>query len=157
MWDAIAQPFRDAGETLTRHGNQLGEWATSGARAIDNFGPRVAAEVAVEYAAFEAERRFGNLGKWAVRSAPAWVPGITTAFARGLGSRAKQLVRSHGRRALGLGYDFRARKPYVPQRRFPRQFVRQSHFRDRFRSGSRAIFYERPGDWKKQFRGIGKY
>jgi len=124
----------------------------SGARAVDTYAPRILGEVATEYAAEAAGRYAGNLAWGAVFGAPSWVPGLTAAFARRVGARTRQVVRSHGHRAIGMGYDFRAnRKPFVPQRRFPRQFVRQSHFRDRFRSGSRAIFWERPGDWKKQF------
>lgn len=114
------------------------------------------AEVGVEYVAGEAGRHAGNLALSAVRGAPGWIPGLTTAFAKGVSWRTRDLVRKYGRRAYGMSMDY-GRKPYVPQKRYPRQYVRQSFGGDRFRSGSRAIFWERPGDWKKQFRGVGKY
>jgi len=55
-------------------------------------------------------------------------------------------------RSFGRSVRYANRKPYVPQRRFPRSFRVRAHFFDRQASGSRAIFYAPRDSWKRGFR-----
>jgi len=120
---------------------------------ISEYGPSILKEgakaVAVEAAASLVDRATWGVGGSWIRS-NYWSPSFVTApFVRSVGRRLANSTRRAGYRAFRP-----ARAPYVPQRRYPRQYVRQSHAIDRFRGGSRAIFWERPGDWKKQFKNF---
>lgn len=118
---------------------------------VSRHAPAVASAV-VEGA---VEASFGPVAGAVTRAASRAYPSFyTRPFVDGAMNSMKRHVLSSARRYGRSGFVSNRvsnYRPWVPQRRYPRQFVRRSFRGDRWYPGSRMVFYERAGDWKKQF------